>query len=93
MADGFLNFAGDDVMQFMTTTFNESGIAIGYNCTLCGKSMTKKYNMKQHMILVHTTPTREVCKYCKRVFSRKLYLNRHIQNRECLRNVMFDSPE
>ena len=35
------------------------------------------------MILKHTKPTVNICKYCSRNFDKKFYLQRHIRNNEC----------
>ena len=64
----------------------------GFKCTLCGKVANYRGNMKRHMVLKHTKPTNDVCKYCGKMFRLKFYLNRHIRNRECLSGMLFDAP-
>ena len=81
------NFAGgNEVLQYMTATMDNNGFP-SYNCTLCGKSTKERHNMKRHIITRHTNPSREVCKYCNKVFNRKLFLERHLPT--CYRNIKF----
>ena len=82
---------GEDVMQFLVSAYDING-ASGMKCTLCGKFGIFKHNMRRHMILKHTKPTVNVCKYCRRNFDKKFYLERHIRNRECLSDKLFDAP-
>ena len=62
----------------------------GFKCTLCGKVAEYRANMRRHMILIHTTPTNDSCKYCGKVFKHTYYLEQHIRNRECLKGMLFD---
>ena len=55
-----------------------------FKCLLCGRVGKKRSNMKRHMILSHTRPTNDCCKYCGKVFKHKYYLDSHIRSRECL---------
>ena len=81
-----LILTGMDVMSYLVYT--ESG----YKCTLCGKITAQKHNGRRHMILKHTKPTNDVCKYCSKVFKHKYYLDEHIRSRECLSQLLFDAP-
>jgi len=77
---------GMDVMSYLVYTGS------GYKCTLCGKITAQKHNGRRHMILKHTKPTNDVCKYCSKVFKHKYYLDEHIRSRECLSQLLFDAP-
>ena len=74
-------------MQFLV------GTNLGFKCTLCGMCSKSKWSLQRHMILKHTKPTNDVCKYCKKVFKHKYYLKMHVNSRECLRDVLFDEPQ
>jgi len=83
----------EDVLQFIAKIYSPEGQP-NFKCTLCGKITFQHGNMRRHMILVHTTATEEFpCKYCKRVFKRKIYLDDHIRTRKCLKNMMFSGPQ
>ena len=82
-----LDVPGEDVMSFLVQCGS------GFKCTLCGKYTTQKANAQRHMVLVHTKPTNDVCKYCSKVFKHKYYLDKHIRLRECLSNMLFDAPK
>ena len=69
-------------MQFLVEAYGSNG-ETGLKCTLCGKFGRFKHNLKRHMILKHTKPTVNICKYCNRNFDKKFYLQRHIRNNEC----------
>ena len=76
-------------MQYIVGTVDHEGQP-EHKCTLCGKVCKKRSNMKRHMILMHTVPTNECCKYCGKVFKNKYYLDSHIRSRECLSTMFFD---
>ena len=76
-------------MQYILDTIDSEGQP-EHKCTLCGKVCKKRSNMKRHMILSHTVPTNDCCKYCGKVFKHKYYLDSHIRSRECLSTMLFD---
>ena len=83
--------SGEDVMNYLHQgIFNGER---GVKCTLCGKFTKSLYNGRRHMILKHTKPTNDVCKYCSKVFKHKYYLDEHIRSRECLSTMLFDAPQ
>ena len=82
---------GEDVMQFLVDGFDVNGAAV-VKCQLCGKYSKQKVNMRRHMILIHTKPTNDMCKYCQKVFKHKYYLDRHIRSKECLSKMLFNAP-
>jgi aspartate carbamoyltransferase regulatory subunit len=77
-------------MQFLVN-YIQNGVRY-YKCSLCGKTTNNKSNIQRHMVLVHTKPTNDVCKYCQRVFKHRYYLDEHIRTRACLSNMLFDAP-
>ena len=83
---------GVDVMQFLVSEYaGDTGEAV-MRCTLCGKFSKQRSNMRRHMILMHTKPTNNVCKYCQKPFKHKYYLQEHLRSRVCLSKMLFDSP-
>ena len=78
-------------MQFLVDAVDLNGASV-VKCELCGKSSKQKVNMRRHMILIHTKPTNDICKYCSKVFKHKYYLDRHIRSRECLSKLLFEAP-
>ena len=87
-ADSDDQVVDQDVMQFLVAVPG-SGV---HKCTLCGKISKSKWSMQRHMILIHTQPTNDVCKYCQKVFKHKYYLDLHIRSKECLANKYFKDP-
>ena len=91
MQQTVLLLPGDDVMQFLVKDFTDTG-EVFMKCTLCGKFSRERSNMRRHMILMHTKPTRNVCKYCQKQFKHKYYLQEHLRSRVCLAKMLFDAP-
>ena len=81
----------EDVMQFLVNAYADTGENV-MKCTLCGKFSKQRSNMRRHMILMHTKPTTNVCKYCQKQFKHKYYLQEHIRSRVCLSRMLFDAP-
>ena len=48
-----------------------------HKCSICEKEFSFKYNLNQHLILVHEKKTRK-CATCEETFSQKGSLNYHI---------------
>ena len=79
-------------MQFLVSEYaGDTGEAV-MRCTLCGKFSKQRSNMRRHMILMHTKPTNNLCKYCHKPFKHKYYLQEHLRSRVCLSKMLFDSP-
>ena len=79
-------------MQFLVSDYAADTGENVMKCTLCGKFSKQKSNMRRHMILMHTKPTTNVCKYCQKQFKHKYYLQEHIRSRVCLSRMLFDAP-
>ena len=71
-----------DLLEYLVDEVDPSNGKVT-KCTLCGKFSRHKGTMRRHVTLVHTKPTNDVCKYCKKVFKRTYYLDKHIRAREC----------
>ena len=78
-------------MQFLVDVIDKPSGAAVVKCELCGKFSKQRVNMRRHMILIHTKPTNDICKFCQKVFKHKYYLDRHLRRKECLSNMMFDA--
>jgi len=83
MGDGAEGTDGTkDLFEYLVDEVDPSNGKVT-KCTLCGKFSRHKGTMRRHVTLVHTKPTNDVCKYCKKVFKRTYYLDKHIRAREC----------
>ncbi|CAB3383589.1 Hypothetical predicted protein [Cloeon dipterum] len=56
---------------------HEANAEVSYECNQCGKSFSKKFQLKDH-ILIHTQPLR--CTECPRTFARSYQLDQHLKS-------------
>ena len=61
-----------------------------FQCTLCRMSTKHHFSMQRHMVIKHTRPSSHLCQYCQASFPNKFYLIKHISDRICMKDVMFD---
>ena len=79
----------DSAKRFVRETVDAQGQKV-YQCTLCKMQTKHNFSMQRHMVIKHTRPSNHLCQYCQATFPNKFYLIKHISDRICMKNVMFD---
>ena len=79
----------DSAKRFVREIVDAQGQKV-YQCTLCKMQTKHNFSMQRHMVIKHTRPSSHLCQYCQATFPNKFYLIKHISDRICMKNVMFD---
>ena len=90
--DFFVNFfIGALEEKYMEVARSTKG-ALLYKCTLCGKVVDHKGNLRRHIICKHTSSQAE-CPYCHRTYKTTISLQSHLRNCANKKSVMQELEE
>ena len=84
----------DFVMFFIDPIEDIRRVENGYECTICGKIMKQRNNLKRHIRDKHSEDdTIFICKYCFKSYKSKNSLDNHVSLYHKDEKGLLDAPE